>query len=365
MNNPFKRLVSQYLKFSRSDRNAILILGALILVVIIANVFVKNMKQEPSFNLSEYSKILSEWNIGSAKEDLQVKSLFHFNPNYISKNRLDSLQIPDFIKRNIISYRNAGGKFYSVLDFRKIYGVNDSIFEVLKPYLEIEEEKTPVKSIGTKSEKEIVGYFDPNKADFGKLKEFGFNNFLANNLVNFRKKGGFIKDVADLKKIYGMDSVFYSKIIQYVQIEKKVDEIFDQPRSTIISIEINSADSTEFVKLRGIGPVYAMRILKYRNLLGGFYSKEQLLEVYNFPEETFYEIKNHISIDTTLIKKIRINFVEYSELLRHPYLNKKQVGSILNFRNKNGIISDISKIQVVESLDSETLMKLRPYFTCR
>jgi DNA uptake protein ComE-like DNA-binding protein len=168
-----------------------------------------------------------------------------------------------------------------------------------------------------------------------------------------------------LHKIYGIDSLFYSNVIKYIKFEKEPNVIVQQSKPEVLSIEINGADSTKLVRLKGIGSVYAMRIIKYRNLLGGFYSKEQLLEVYNFPEETFYEIGPHIYIDTTLIKKIRINFAEYTDLLRHPYLNKTQTESILNYRNKNGIFNDITQIQSIESIDIETFVKLRHYFTCR
>lgn len=365
MNNPFKHIINQYLKFSRSDRNAILILGTLILVVIIANTIVLKLEQKPSFDLSDYAKIMDEWDKVSTIDDSHVQSLFHFNPNTISESKLDSLQIPIFIKKNLINYRKAGGKFNSVRDFRKIYGVNDSIFMELETYIEIEKNNLLKKTYRTKVEKEISGYFDPNKANFVVLKEFGFNNFQANNLLNYRRNGGVIRNAADLLKIYGIDSLFYSKTVSFVEIEKEINTILQEPKLEIESIEINCADSTKLVRLKGIGSVYAMRIIKYRNLLGGFYAKEQLLEVYNFPEETFNEIENYIYIDTTLIKKIRINFAEYSDLLRHPYLNKKQTESILNYRNKNGVFSGITKIQLIEAIDKETFIKLQPYFTCR
>ena len=42
---------------------------------------------------------------------------------------------------------------------------------------------------------------------------------------------------------------------------------------SITVININKADSFDFRDLPGIGVVYSSRIVRYRNLLGGFYKK--------------------------------------------------------------------------------------------
>ena len=47
-----------------------------------------------------------------------------------------------------------------------------------------------------------------------------------------------------------------------------------------LMVELNSADSTTLQLLHGIGPAFARRIVRYREKLGGFSNKEQLLEVY-------------------------------------------------------------------------------------
>jgi len=119
------------------------------------------------------------------------------------------------------------------------------------------------------------------------------------------------------------------------------------------------------LQLRGIGPVFASRIIKFRDILGGYYSAEQLMEVYNFPEETFHEIKNYIRCDTARIRKMRLNFADFAELIRHPYLNREEVNSILNFREDNGPF--ISKEQLIEDglVDSLKFQKIKHYISCR
>lgn len=67
-----------------------------------------------------------------------------------------------------------------------------------------------------------------------------------------------------------------------------------------LRIELNSADTTELKKLRGIGSKLSQRIVKYRTKLGGFSSKEQLRSVYGLSEETYQQIETHIWVDTTI-----------------------------------------------------------------
>jgi DNA uptake protein ComE-like DNA-binding protein len=290
--------------------------------------------------------------------------MFAFDPNTVDAEILDSLDIPEFIKRNIISYRKAGGRFLSLQDVRKIYGMNDSIFSVLEKYIVIAE-KTDSETKTLNVDKGIKGFIDPNKADFSQLIEFGFNRFQANNIIEYRKSNGSFKTQTDLMKIYGIDSSFVRLIENHIRFENKEELAIAGFKPAVVKVELNSADSTELMKLNGIGSVYATRILKYRDLLGGFYSASQLLEVYNFPEETFKNIENNISADTLLIKKIRINFAEYADLLRHPYLNKKQVEAVLNYRDKNGSFQNVLQLKTNGLIDSETFSRISPYFTCR
>jgi DNA uptake protein ComE-like DNA-binding protein len=132
-----------------------------------------------------------------------------------------------------------------------------------------------------------------------------------------------------------------------------------------ILIELNSADSLDLLQLAGIGPVIASRILKYRNLLGGFYGKQQLLEVYGFPEETYHAISENLTIDSLQVKQLRINFSGYAELIRHPYFEKRNVEAILNFRENNGPFLSQEQLLAEGLIDTATYAVIRPYITCR
>jgi len=364
MSGKFQQFWKGYNDYSKGDRNAIIILCVLILLSVTATVIVQNLEPKSKYSYQDYEKWLSDLEVQKSSNK-SVKILFTFDPNTIIPEMLDSLDLPENVKRNILNYRKAGGRFFTSSQLRKIYGMNDSIFAAIEKYVVIAEKTDSASSNKINLEKPITGVFDPNSADYNQLIEFGFNKFQANNVINFRKKAGIFKNKIDLLKIYGIDSTFYRTIENYIQIENVEESINVSRKPVEIDIELNSADSAKLVQLNGIGSVYAKRILKYRELLGGFYSTSQLLEVYNFPEETYRKIEDNISVDTVLIRKIRLNFAEYPDLLRHPYFNKKQVEAVLNYRNKNGSFQDIVQLKSTGIIDSETFSKVRPYLTCR
>jgi len=369
MKVPVKHWLKQYLNYSKKDRNAVIIFSILILVGLAVYILMDYIPLNAVYDYSEQKQILEEWHKQHGEKEIinRTQILFEFNPNTISKQMLDSLSLPGFVKQNILSYRLAGGKFSTSDDVRKIYGMNDSIFDAIKDYIQIPQILKPTVVKEKPSEKTFTGFIDPNKATLDDLVSFGFTEFQASNLLEYRKKGGQINLPSDLLKIYGVDSVFFEKMEPHIQIEK----ITELPESKIESkqpevlFELNSADSVSLLQLSGIGPVFASRILKYRNLLGGFNRKEQLLEVYNFSEETFQQIRNKITIDTTITHKIRLNFATYSQMLRHPYLNKKCVKSILDYRTRNGSYTSVTQIIEKGLVDSTTFKLIRPYLSCR
>ncbi len=126
-------------------------------------------------------------------------------------------------------------------------------------------------------------------------------------------------------------------------------------------LDINSCDSSSLVELPGIGPVLSVRIIKYRNLIGGYISPDQLREVYGLSEETFIRIRSGLYADTSAIRKIRINEAGYGELARHPYFQKGEAGAVIRYREEKGRIGSVSELADNRILSSETLTRIGRY----
>ena len=126
-------------------------------------------------------------------------------------------------------------------------------------------------------------------------------------------------------------------------------------------VELNSADTAQLRCLHGIGPVFAARIVKYRQLLGGYVRKEQLLEVYGMDEERYAGIAANIVLDTASVTKLRVNDLSIAELKRHPYLDYYQAKAIVDFRNGGRRYQSMDDLRLVSLIDDETATKLQGY----
>jgi len=133
------------------------------------------------------------------------------------------------------------------------------------------------------------------------------------------------------------------------------------PKKKKVPIEINSADSVLLLELPGIGPSFAKRIIRYRELLGGYASLRQLSEVYGMDSARFAGFIGKVEIDTSRLVKLDINDLTFKELLKHPYLEFEHVKAICNYREKNGPYGNPLDLWTAGILPDSLKEKLSPY----
>lgn len=226
---------------------------------------------------------------------------------------------------------------------------------------------SPARDSVLKEDKATVLFvFNPNSVNKEQLLQLGFSDKTANTFLKYRSKGAVFKSKEDVKKVYGISPELYATIEPYIFIEvenKNENKLASAEKSIakkeIKVIELNSADSVSLLPLPGIGGGYAKRILKYRSLLGGFYSTEQLKEVYGFSDSLYLSVKNHVKVDAALVSKLNLNTENFKELNAHPYISYEETKAIFNWRRKNGAIK--SKEQVIEIVGEETFKKIEAY----
>lgn len=215
--------------------------------------------------------------------------------------------------------------------------------------------------------------FDPNQIDQEQWQKLGLSAKQAQAIINYRNKGGKFYKPTDLQKMYTITPQKYQALLPYIKIENTVfagkfeKKVFPEEaayvKKEVVIIEINSADTLQLDEIRGIGVAFAKRITKYRERLGGFYRKEQLMEVYGLDSAKFAEIKDQVKINAANIKKIDINAATFDDMKNHPYLKYKQINAIIQYRKQHGKYNSIEDLKKVIILSPQTIQNLAPYLS--
>lgn len=209
---------------------------------------------------------------------------------------------------------------------------------------------------------QILFAFNPNTVTYEQLLKLGFKEKTAKTFIKYRASGFVFKKKEDLKKIYGITDFLYNKLEEYILIEEKLinnnNTITSKKTLNVQTIDLNTADSVKLIELKGIGPSFAKRIIKYRTLLGGFINKKQLLEVYGFTQEMYNLIERNVEIKTSEIIKININKDDFKVINQHPYITYEHTKEIMNLRRKTAITSE--NIKTILN-DEDVFLKLLPY----
>jgi len=237
--------------------------------------------------------------------------------------------------------------------------------------------ESPADEIRVNGEIEYID-FDPNELSLQLGKRIGLSHRQIQMIQNYVAKGGHFYKKEDFQKIYAISKADYERLAPYIKIpaqhqnvsysKKEVEAKHLPPVKgnkeepiTKLHIELNSTDSIALQKLRGIGPVFASRIVRFRNSLGGFHHVSQLMEVYGMDKERYEPLLDHIFVDTTLVKKIDINHADFKLLNKHPFITYKQANAIIQYRKQHGKYEKADDLLNILILDEDFLHKIAPY----
>ncbi len=302
-----KRFFIEYFTMNKMQQSGTIVLLCLIIIVALLPRFVafyKSNRHQPDF--AKFDSIMASYEPMPAESYAQQPpkvavvpdSIFTFDPNTATYDDFLCLGLSERISANIVKYRKSGGTFKTPADFSKIYGITDSVYAALLPYIKITTAAKPAaktkRATASKSTKPET------------------------------KKSRY------------------------------------QPAELPV-VELNTADSAQLDALRGIGPVLAKRIITYREMLGGFHTVEQLREIRNLSAETYADLYIQFTIDSSKIRKIDLNNFEYKELKRHPYMPVAQLNSIMNYLRLMGRFKSVDELLKHKLVDTLTYQKISPY----
>lgn len=292
--------------FTRQDRRAIILLSVIIAVVggILYTHQPKNDEQIVTAKTDSIANTL----IPTRKESPIIKIERHsFDPNRADSMELLTLGLSPYVTRNIIRYRQAGGRFRQPEDLARIYGMHDTVYAQLKPYIDIPQEK---KNPETPSPKPTTQKTKQESRQERVSQEHPYAEYMRNKL---------------------------------------------KPGQTV---DLNTADTTELMKIPGIGSVYASMIVNYRQQLGGFHSTTQLNELNGIPQ-----LNDWVIISTPQTEKLRINKLSVTHLRSHPYLTFYQAKAIVELRQREGDIKSLRQLLFLDEFTEADIERLKPYIS--
>ncbi len=220
--------------------------------------------------------------------------------------------------------------------------------------------------------------FDPNKLPEELWLKMGLTRKQVKTIKNYEAKGGKFRVKEDLRKIYAISDVEYSILEPYIKIksdfisesEKHFKSKSNNPSKIkferkLVKTEINGSDSTTLIKNLNLSPWLAARIIKYRNMLGGYFDKKQLKEVYGMKDNIYNKIEKYLIIDSSKIEKIDINNASFKSILRHPYIDYKAAKRIMKGREKRLGYKNLEEIKHDLKVPENIFNKIAHYLYIR
>lgn len=188
--------------------------------------------------------------------------------------------------------------------------------------------------------------FNPNFITDFKGYKLGMSVAEIDRLLNFRKTNKYVNSAQDFQKVTKVsDSLLntmssYFKFPDWVNNKKEYKSnyvLFEKKKVKIIILDINLATKEDLIKVYGIGPALSERILKLKDLLGGFVSMEQMNDVWGLSPEVIENLnKNFKVIALPKVKKVDINNASIKELMLFPYFKYALAKAIVTYRSMNG-----------------------------
>lgn len=185
------------------------------------------------------------------------------------------------------------------------------------------------------------------------LENMGLSADEANRVYQKIKLGYQYSSLSELSNETGIDTAVLKKAL--------AKPTFRNSKTKEISIvELNGCDTSDLIALPGIGSKTAIRIIRFRDALGGFYQKEQILETRFTDTAVLQKLMPNLRINTTLLRKIPIQTVGLELLKKHPYLSEKQARIIIAYRNQHGRLTE-QHLKEIKIISNAELTRLLPY----
>lgn len=127
-------------------------------------------------------------------------------------------------------------------------------------------------------------------------------------------------------------------------------------------IDINRATAEQLQTIEGITDKLSIRIVRYREKLGGFVSSGQYKEIYHLSKPLQVRLMQCTAILTAYRpKRLSLNQANFKALVCHPYISAAMARAIIDYRKRNGKFNTLRDIEKLPGYHTNWGRKIMPY----
>ena len=276
--------IKDYFQFNKKERNGILLLSFLFLLLILFYQFSHLLKQESRTDFSSFEKALAELEYEQEPTiEKQKDSLFNFNPNTLADKGWLALGLPSTKLSVLRNFQKSGAIFKTKTDLKNCFAITDEFYEKVYKYISIPKiKKTETRSIKTKKTKQIV---ELNQADSLQLISInGVGPFYAKQILKYRKELGGFRNYAQLTEIWGLENLEIQKLKQ----QTSIDTLH------IRKVNVNAIELEQLKLHPYLNYKQAKMILNYRKQHGDFKQVKDIRKIKPISAELFRKIAPYL-----------------------------------------------------------------------
>ena len=213
--------------------------------------------------------------------------------------------------------------------------------------------------------------FNPNFITDFKGQKLGMSVAEIDRLLAFRKTNKYVNTPEDFQKVTKISDSLLNTMVPYFKFPdwvtnkkefKSKYKSFENKKEKIVILDINQATKEDLIKVYGIGPALSDRILKLKDLLGGFVSMEQMNDVWGLSPEVIENLNKNFKVSVLpKVNKVDINNASIKELMLFPYFKYALAKAIVTYRSMNGDFKNNADLTKINGFPNEKLNVISLY----
>ncbi len=299
----FRKFLKDYFTFSRSERNGLIVLVVIISVLIAARIAIPHIKKNVTYDFSEFQDEIAEFEKSVSENEKYSEpneasetgsDLNFFDPNTATTEEFRNAGLETIVIKNILKYREKGGRFRVREDLKKIWGLDSAEYSRIEQFIIIKDEennttgllaeglsKSSYNDDRIKSKTQVPLNMSDSTALAG---IYGIGPVLSARIIKYRKLlGGYVRK-DQLLEVYGMTQENFENICDFVFVDS----------AAITHINLNTIGIDELARHPYLNDYQARALISYREIKGKFVNPDEIIWNDLLPDEIYVKIKPYL-----------------------------------------------------------------------